>query len=256
MESAIVYLHRVLPVFLMPTFLTVVCLAYAARTRRTMPLVTSATLLCVFSMPVTANFAFQLLEAGNERKSAITASSSDAIVVLSEGRFLVPGQSGITEWTDADRFFAGVELFKTGKAPLLVFTGANLPGGGRTEGDVLADYAQMQGIPKNAIRVTSPVWNTQSEATAVASLLHEERNNMSPYNAIRVLLVTSAFHMQRARLLFERAGFEVYPFPVDFKQSVEHDFDLMDFIPSGSALGRVESALREAYGRMYYLVRN
>jgi hypothetical protein len=49
------------------------------------------------------------------------------VSVLSEGRLVAPGNAAVSEWKDADRFFGGVELFKAGKSPLLVFTGGAAP---------------------------------------------------------------------------------------------------------------------------------
>ena len=50
--------------------------------------------------------------------------------------------------------------------------------------------------------------NTDQEAKAVANLLNKEVPN--------IILVTSAFHMPRAQMVFEAAGIAVSPFPVDF----------------------------------------
>jgi uncharacterized SAM-binding protein YcdF (DUF218 family) len=69
-----------------------------------------------------------------------------------------------------------------------------------------------------------------------------------------VLLVTSAFHMPRARRLFERAGMSVIPFPVDFKVSAARVISVLDFLPAAGALTQTEIAMREWYGRLYYLV--
>ena len=53
------------------------------------------------------------------------------------------------------------------------------------------------------------VTNTAHEAEAIRRLL--------PQDQPRVLLVTSAFHMRRAEVLFERQGRTVLPYPVDFQ---------------------------------------
>ena len=69
-----------------------------------------------------------------------------------------------------------------------------------------------------------------------------------------MLLVTSAFHMPRARRLFERAGVSVIPFPVDFKVSAGGALSALDFLPTGAALRQTEMAMREGYGRLFYFV--
>ena len=55
--------------------------------------------------------------------------------------------------------------------------------------------------------------NTDEEAVAMLRLL--ERSQNKPASSPRILLVTSAFHMQPAQRLFERQGVVVEPFPVD-----------------------------------------
>ncbi|WP_413439801.1 hypothetical protein [Synechococcus sp. MIT S9509] len=55
-----------------------------------------------------------------QRQSAADASSADAIVVLSGGRHPAPGAAKVSEWHDPDRFLAGLDLYRQGKAPLAV----------------------------------------------------------------------------------------------------------------------------------------
>ena len=70
----------------------------------------------------------------------------------------------------------------------------------------------------------------------------------------RIILVTSAFHMPRAKMLFERQGFEVEPFPVDFQNSDRSKTTILSFVPSAQALAKSETAMREGIGVLYYLV--
>ena len=61
----------------------------------------------------------------------------------------------------------------------------------------------------------------------------------------------AAFHMPRARMLFERAGIEPVPYPTDFRSS-DGRGDWTRFIPSASGLHETSEALREFIGRIYY----
>jgi len=70
----------------------------------------------------------------------------------------------------------------------------------------------------------------------------------------RIILVTSAFHMRRARMLFERQGFEVEPFPVDFQTSDRPTTTVLSFLPSAQALAKSETAMREGVGILYYSI--
>ena len=69
-----------------------------------------------------------------------------------------------------------------------------------------------------------------------------------------IILVTSAFHMARAKMLFERQGFEVEPFPVDFQNSDRSKTTFLSFVPSAQALAKSETAMREGMGILYYSV--
>ncbi len=140
-------------------------------------------------------------------------------------------------------------LFKEGKAQKLVFTGGKMPWNKakKTEGDVLKEYAVTNGIPSENIFVTKDVENTADEAVAVKELISPSK---------RIILVTSAFHMNRAKRLFEKQGFEVIPYKVDYKASRNNTTTLMDFLPSAGNLELTETGIREVIGRLFYLVKN
>ena len=67
----------------------------------------------------------------------------------------------------------------------------------------------------------------------------------------RVILVTSAFHMPRAKKVFETSNIKVIPFAVDFINSHEK-LTFMSFIPSTNALNGTSFFVREMIGRLYY----
>ena len=177
---------------------------------------------------------------------------ADAVVVLSGGRVVAPGPLAISEWTDADRFYGGVELFLVGKAPWLVFTGGWVPweGNAKPEGEVLKGYAEQLGVPHKQILISGVAQNTAEEAVAVKEVLNQKIG--AQQKQMKILLVTSAFHMQRSKTLFERAGFKVEPFAVDFKVSQAQELNVLDFMPNADALQKTETAWRELYGRAYY----
>lgn len=70
-----------------------------------------------------------------------------------------------------------------------------------------------------------------------------------------IVLVILAFHMPRAKMLFEKAGFRsVIPFPVDFRVG-QRDMTVMDFLPDAEALSNTDQAIREAIGLVYYQIK-
>lgn len=203
-------------------------------------------LLYASSTFLLADFLFEKLEGQALKIEAKDAPRADAIVVLSGMMIHVQGAAGpVSEWDDADRFFGGIDLYQAGKAPRLVFTGGLLPWEKTTqsEGVVLKAIAQRFGIPEENISVSDEAQNTEQEAVAVRALL----------NKSKILLVTSAYHMPRAKRQFERQGFEVIAFPVDFKVRAQA-FTPMDLLPDPRALRLTDVVVREWIGRIYYQV--
>ena len=184
------------------------------------------------------------------RKPISAIDSADAIVVLS-GMLEINevGDSTYIEWGDPDRFFGGMALFKAGKAQKLVFTGGKMPWDKlkKTEGEVLKEYAISNGIPSEKIFITKDVENTADEAVAVKELISPNK---------RIILVTSAFHMYRAKRLFEKQGFEVIPYKVDYKSERNKEITIIDFLPSTINLELTENGIRELIGRLFYLVKD
>lgn len=149
-------------------------------------------------------------------------------------------------------------MYQAGKAPLLVFTGGAAPWepSAPSEGEILVEFARRYGVPTEAVVTTRRVYNTVEEAESVAAML-VNRSRVGPktkMKQIRILLVTSAFHMPRAKAQFEAKGFQVEAYPVDFLVSSERQISILDFLPSANALNQTELALREFYGRIFYLI--
>ena len=89
--------------------------------------------------------------------------------------------------------------------------------------------------------------NTEDEALAVMELISPSK---------RIILVTSAFHMYRAKRLFEKQGLIVIPNKVDYKAIRNNQVTFMDFLPSAGNLGLTETGMKEVIGRLFYLDNN
>ena len=242
-------LSKILPLAFLPLGLSLILLFIGWIARWRWPVVTAALLLWLCSLGLVSQSLWRWLEAPWQRRSALEAPRADVIVVLSGGRHPAPGQARLSEWHDPDRFLAGLDLFRAGKAPLLLFTGGVSPfrPDQLPEGQHYLQEAALLGVPEAAMISTPPVVNTAEEAAAIRMLL--------PGRA-RILLVTSAFHMHRAQRLFERQGLEVQPFPVDFQARGAWAGPLWrdptQWLPSARALVGSSRALRELLGRLVY----
>ncbi len=243
-----IYLHKILPTFVLPIMLVITVILIGLIRNKKKLIYISIGVLYIISTPIFSNNFFKLIEGNEYRKPISAIDSADAIVVLS-GMLEINevGDSTYIEWGDPDRFFGGLDLFKAGKANKLVFTGGKMPwdNSKKTEGEVLKEYAIKNGIPSEKIFITKDVENTAEEAIAAKVLINSSK---------RIILVTSAFHMYRSKKLFEKQGFNVIPYKVDFKTIRNKKITILDFLPNAGNIKDSEIGIRELFGRMFYFI--
>jgi len=253
-----IYLHKILPVFALPTGLILMFLLAGLLLRHRGLIWTALVLFWVCSTPLASDVLVRAIENGAKHLDSNSMPTADAIVVLSGGRILAPEAAAIREWTGGHRFWGGVALFQAGKAPLLVFTGGRVPWqpNAKPEGEVLITYAKAFGVPSKALRTTGLVVNTAEEALAVKGLLGLQVKNVNGLaQSTTVLLVTSAYHMPRAQILFERVGLKVIAYPVEFHALASSRLSVINFLPNAGAFQKTEMAWREILGRLYYEIK-
>ena len=241
-----IYLHKILPLIASPLFLVFFLILFGAFLRSKK--ITFFGLLVLFfcSLPVISNNLIAYLEKDYTLQDASSINETDAIVVLSGMVTAIKtGETFKYEFGDGvDRVLSGMDLFNNNKAPLLIFTRGKLPWQlGLPEGEYLKEFAIKYGISEEKILLTDNVQNTDEEAKSVKRLLNT--------NDAEIILVTSAFHMPRAKKVFEAANIRIIPFAVDFNRSTKKT-TLMDFIPTARSLSETSFFVREMIGRLYY----
>ena len=241
-----IYFHKILPLLFSPLFLIISLIIFGLILNSKKFSLTGLAILIIFSMPIISGKLMAYLESDYELIKASKVESADAIVVLSGMVRAIQTKNSLDyEWNEAaDRIFAGIDLFKSNKAPVLMLTGGKLPWSiGVPEGEYLRDVAIDLGVPKKDILLTENVENTDQEAKAIKKLLLLDNP--------KIILVTSAFHMPRAQLVFKAAGINVIPFPVDFRIGAQK-ITFMNFIPSAGSFASTSFFVREMIGRTYY----
>ena len=241
-----IYLHKLLPLIVSPLGLIVLLTVLGIAFRRWIMIILSCFVLLGSALPVTAHLIWQGLEQRHPPKILDRLGSYDAVVVLSGMLSGFKYQGTVrSEWADPDRFFAGIEVLKSGKASTLIFTRGLLPWDNLpAEGEVLKIKAIEMGVDETQIILSDNVSNTAEEALAVKELIEENGIN-------KVLLITSSFHMPRAKLLFDRQGIDSDTFPVDFR-ATGRDFSWLSFLPSASGFSKTSGGIREYISRVFY----
>ena len=241
-----IYLHKILPLIFSPLFFILCIIIFGIIIGSKKTSFAGVAILVICSMPIVSGKMIAYLESDYELNRPSEIDTANAIVVLSGMVKTIKTKDSLDyEWSEAvDRFFAGIDLFRLNKAPTLIFTRGKVPWSiGLPEGEFLREEAIKLGIPKKDILLTENVENTDQEAKAIKKLFSIDNP--------KIILVTSAFHMPRAQLVFEAAGINVIPFPVDFKTGAEK-LTFMSFIPSAGSFALTNFFVREMVGRIYY----
>jgi len=245
-----IYLHKILPIFVLPIMLVIIVILIGLIKNKKKLIYIAIGVLYIISTPIFSNNFFKLVEGSEYRKSISIVDCADAIVVLS-GMLEINevGDSTFVEWGDPDRFFGGIALYKAGKAQKLIFTGSKMPWDKtkKAEGEMLKEYAISNGIPAEKTFVTKGVENTSDEAVAVKDLIGPGK---------KIIIVTSAYHMYRAQRLFEKQGFKVIPYKVDYKIGRNKEKVFMDYLPHAESIKLTETGVREIIGRLFYFIKH
>ena len=239
-----IYLHKILPFFVSPLGIIFIFLFVSFFFKRKFFVFLAFLVLIVSTNPLVGNYLMKRLEHPYHPIPISSIKENDAIVVLSGMVRKVGNNKHSTyEFNDPDRFFAGIDLIKQSKSDKLIFTAGQLPWtvNGLPEGYILKENAISLGVP-GVILVTEKVKNTYEESVAVTKIIS---------NSSSIILVTSAFHMDRSKNLFEKQGFKVTPYPVDFKTYIQKR-TIMSFLPKLEALNQTSLFIRENIGRLYY----
>ena len=119
------------------------------------------------------------------------------------------------------RAWHSARLWKAGKAPVVIPTGQGIA-------DTDAVFIRDLGVPESAIRVENRARNTEEHPKILTEMLRA-----SETNKVKILLVTSAYHMKRAMYMFEKYAphIECYPCVADVDVSCSEEWTWGRFLP-------------------------
>jgi len=144
----------------------------------------------------------------------------------------------------ADRIIAALQLAQQHPALPVIFSG----GSGavlnlrrqKSEAELARRFFESFGIAPPRLKLEDRSRNTLENAIYTADLVHPSPDQ-------RWVLVTSAFHMPRAKALFEAQGFRIAPAPGDFRTVGPEDYWQIFGKPS-DGLQRLDLATKEWVG--------
>ncbi|MBB5397264.1 YdcF family protein [Mucilaginibacter sp. AK015] len=236
-------LSKVLLVFILPLTWVFALMLYALLTKKQRLkqrlLLTATILLYFFSNRFTITAFARLWDV--EPYKHLNVKYSSAILL---GGFVSRDSGGnpYFNWA-ADRYTKATGLLFTGAVSHLLFTGgySDIYPDGFAEADFVKRELKKKNFADSLILLDRKARNTSENALFSKKLL-DSAHLKPPY-----MLVTSAFHMRRARLIFKKAGIDVVPYPTNNLFDAKHLY-LEDFLPSADALGKWNLYIKEFFG--------
>ena len=161
----------------------------------------------------------------------IESSGGDVIILLGGGALPdVPDVDGAGALcsSPANRLLTAVRLQRKLNIPILL-SGGQVYSDTGAEAKIASKVLESLGVDKKDILMETKSINTTQNAKFSAEILHQ--NNLH-----KPILVTSAFHMNRAVLNFEQQGVDVIPYPTDYMVTHSPVFHYTKLRPQSEAL--------------------
>jgi uncharacterized SAM-binding protein YcdF (DUF218 family) len=149
-----------------------------------------------------------------------------------------------------DRFFQAIKLFNQGFFDTLVVSGGSgsFTQPEQREAAFIYDYFVQNKWDTNKLIIEKESRNTRENALLTSELIADKS---SP-----VYLITSGFHMKRAKSCFHKVGFEVIPHATHFLSDPGRKYTFESFIiPSPKTFMKWELMTKEWLGYLIYKIR-
>ena len=249
-----IYLTKVLALFALPLgwalllgLAAVLLMTFGRRRAAAWVIALQLGLLWGFGMPRTAAPLPVWSEAAYPPVALEQTPAADVAIVLG-GAVGAVGDPPVENLSGAsDRVLRAARLFRAAKVKRVLAVGGNQPwlGGSVPEAEAMRDLLVEWGVPREAVFTETRSENTRENALFASDIVRTQGWE-------RILLVTSAAHMERAAGAFRAIGLEVIPSPTDYGSVVPAPVDLLDFLPDAGALGQTSAVLRSVIGVWFY----
>ena len=198
------------------------------------------TTLLILSLPITGNALIRSLETAPPITET-QLKDIQAIVILGGGKNNnAPEYGGIDTINKAtlERLRYGAHLQQQTGKPILVTGGA--PYGGRPEADAMAETLK-QDFHAKTIWVEDQSNDTAENAAYSAKILKQ-------HNVTNIALVSQAWHLPRAKTLFEKQGLTVTLAGTGYTTSEQQT--IAQWLPEANSLNKGSMAIKEYLGNI------
>lgn len=201
-------------------------------------------LMCLVSLSPFSNYLFRGLESAFDMPEN---PQGDVIILLGGGIYdESPDFSGIGIPTEdmTTRIVTAARLQKKLGIPIIISTGKVFKHR-KSEAPIVRRFLIDLGMPSDKV-----IMEDKSRDTIENAKYSTDICKKSGFE--KPILVTSAYHMRRAVMSFEKTGLKVLPFPVGLRTWRDMKYGWDDYMPSLSAFDKTCTAMREYLGLIFY----
>lgn len=206
-------------------------------------------LLLLTSNPMFADWLASTLEKRYPPVAVSSTAEHDAIIVLGGGLSIPQKPALHAQLTSgSDRYWHATGLYRSGLAPVILIAGGNVfQQFDRQEKPLLGEASYAKGlltdwgVPESAIVIEESSRTTSQNMRNIGKVIDD-------LGLDSALLVTSALHMPRSMMEFERLPVNITPSSADVLVRDSHSPIVLRLLPSAGALSLSTRAIHEYYG--------
>ncbi|HQB85113.1 MAG TPA: YdcF family protein [Candidatus Pacearchaeota archaeon] len=191
-------------------------------------LIIGLALYYIFSITPTVDLLLKPLE--QEYSTVSDIQKADKIALLLGGR-----ESDVLRSSEVLRI-----AHLTDHTTQIIISGTDSQNPNSGEALAVRNFFINRGVPKDNIIIEGNSRNTKENVKNIYDIVGDEH----------FFLVTSAYHMKRAMLEFEKLGANPIPAPIDFKSVGE--YGILSYIPNSKNLRNSDLAMHEYFGIIFY----
>lgn len=191
-------------------------------------LIIGLALYYIFSITPTVDLLLKPLE--QEYSTVSDIQKADKIALLLGGR-----ESDVLRSSEVLRI-----AHLTDHTTQIIISGTDSQNPNSGEALAVRNFFINRGVPKDNIIIEGNSRNTKENVKNIYDIVGDEH----------FFLVTSAYHMKRAMLEFEKLGANPIPAPIDFKSVGE--YGILSYIPNSKNLRNSDLAIHEYFGIIFY----
>ena len=214
----------------------------------TLILLLAIVLLYAASIPPVSNYLCYVLEKDYLVLQNNKPIPLDVIAVFGGGtKHIHPLKQTLNTDISTVRVVHAVKMYRQSQARYFVCSGRGERGDAVSEAQVMAQLAESLGVPRSSLQTESRSTNTAENARELHRLIGNRK--------AKIGLVTSAFHMKRARREAEKYFDQVIPLPAHYLYASPGVNPVLRFMPQAQELYKTSLAVREIVAQGWYAVK-